>query len=114
MAGERLARGERFLAYQLAQIGPLHLFHGEIEPRPGTTTIVDSDDARVLQRGQDPCFAPEALLEVALLGDFRSEQLERDGSCQFLLLRRVNDAHATLSQQLTDGIARKECCQLLP
>ena len=62
--------------------------------------------------GLEQALAAEALAERVVLAEVGGEELERDGAVEGELRRLVDDAHAALTENALDAVAREGCALL--
>jgi hypothetical protein len=93
-------------ADQVGQGAPFHQPHGEKQlARRDLADLVDVEHVRVLDRGLEPRLPLEARDERGVLGELRSQDLQRDRALQRGLDRLVDDAHPAAAQHPLDLIA---------
>ncbi len=89
----------------LRQVAAAEVFHGQVVPAIGDLAdVVDGDDRRVAQRGDDMAFLDEALGERCI---FRAQQhLDGHLAIQRQLGGQVDLGHSAFSEPLVQAIAR--------
>ena len=102
-----IARLQATLLQALLQVAVLDVAHRDVEEVLGRPGLVDRDDVRMVDRRGQLRLTKEALAERLVLGEARSEQLERNLPLEPQILGQVDDAHAAPAQQRLDPIAGK-------
>ena len=103
---ERQARLEGSVALEpLAQVGPVHVAHRDVENAVGLARVEDRDHVRVVELCDDLRFTQEALAEALVLGQLGGQQLQRRLSMQPLVLGQIHDAHTALADDRLDPVA---------
>ena len=82
--------------------------HDEIATRLVDTGVVDRDDVRVEQGRSIPRLPTKARHERVILGERRSQHLDRDVAGQHLVPSAIHDRHAALADDLEQAIAAGE------
>lgn len=60
----------------------------------------------MVQAGRDPRLAQEPLPERRVVGELGRDHLQRNSALQPEVIREIDDAHPTASEQLAHGVAR--------
>ena len=102
---DRVRRVQTAALQTLLEVTPLDVAHGDEEDVLGRPGLVDRDDVRMVDRRSQLRLAQEAVAERLVLGEARSEQLERDLPLEPQILGQVDDAHAAQAQQRLDPVA---------
>ena len=102
---DRVRRVQTAALQALLEVTPLDVAHGDEEDVLGRPGLVDRDDVRMVDRRGQLRLAQEAVTERLVLGEARSQQLERDLPLEPQILGQVDDAHAAQAQQRLDPIA---------
>ena len=98
------------LDHQLAKVGAVDVFHGEEQHAVLLARVVDPDHVGVFKRSGDLHLALEALAELLILGQLRSQHLERVGSVQPDIGYAIHHPHRALpsyTQKLWIRVKRK-------
>src|SRR5947208_12422357 len=66
---------------------------------------LDRDDRRVVERRGEPRLPQEALPEADVARELRRQQLQRDVALERKLVRAIDDAHASASEQRVDAVS---------
>jgi hypothetical protein len=85
-----------------------HALHGEEEESLVGAKVIHRHRARVVQPGQDPGLALEALHEARSAGDMGVHHLEGDEPVETGLRRLVDTPHAPLAQRAQDPEAPRD------
>jgi hypothetical protein len=83
-----------------------HEFHDDEGPAAELTEVMHHQDMRVVERRGCPCFRPEPPQPFGIVGDACGEQLQRDRTIEFSVVRLVHFAHparADERQELETG-----------
>ena len=81
------------------------VFHRQIIGALVRGDVIDGNDVRIAELGDDAAFAQEALGEFLIGGQNRLDDLERDMAMQGFLHCQVDDGHATLPEFAFDLVA---------
>ena len=101
--GERLFGFEFAVAQQVAEVHAVDEFHDEIEESAGFAEVVDGDDVRVVELGEQFGLAGEALGETSPRPTRSGgEDLDGDDPVERFLAGLVNHAHAAAAEAFED------------
>ena len=101
-----LGRGQhRVPAQSGRQILTVHQRHDQVRAGRIRTGVQARDDVRVMQRRRGEGLAPEPLDEVAIRGDLRAEQLDRDDGAEPLVASAIDGGHATATDDRFEPVA---------
>jgi hypothetical protein len=101
--GQNIRRGCRRPSECFRQVSRQQL-HREEEATGGLTRVLHRHDMRMLQAGEHPGFAPKPFAESGVARQFRWNYLQGDITAEMGMLRFVNHAHATTTEQPHDHV----------
>lgn len=104
---EHFGGGEFSLLLDLLQRAPLQEPHHDIGWVVGSVEIVDREQVRVLQLGDEPRFALEPLPQGAVLEKAGVDHLDRDVPVHAGLVGAVDGGHAARSDGFGDLVGAK-------
>ena len=102
----RVAREQR------AEVGALHVTHGDVEMAVRLARVVDGYDAGVIETGGKLRFTEEARAEALVLRLLGRDQLERDRPSEPRVESPVHDAHPAAPKDRFDLVAGKLIARL--
>ena len=88
------------------EVRPLDPAHRDEERALGLPRLVDGDDVRMVDRGREQRLPLEALAEAVVVGQVRSDELQRHGALQRQLGRVVDDSHTAAPGEGLDPVSR--------
>ncbi len=101
---EELRQRHAPLGDQLAETAPRDELHGEEVDAVGLLDRVEVDDVRVVQGGEGPGLALEAVQPLAVRRQLRRQDLERHLAPQLGVLGPVDHPHPALTELVEDPI----------
>lgn len=111
--GEGFGGGEFAHAHGLAKVEAIDEFHDEVIEAAGVAEVMDHDDIRMIEAGEDAGFAHEALREVRISAEFFGEKLEGDFAAEMELARFIDEAHAAAADEFENLELREDGFQLV-
>jgi hypothetical protein len=93
----------------LAKVDPVDEFHEKVKEAVGLAEIVDGDDVRVTEPGEEAAFAGKTVSEPGIGDRWLREDLEGDKAFEFELAGFINEAHAALAYQFNNFELRESC-----
>ena len=93
------------LVKQRPKIRALHEPHRDEQVSARGACFVDRDHVGVIERGGEPRLADESLAEPLVIGQLRSQDLQRDLPLEPVVLGQVDHAHAAATQGADDAVA---------
>jgi len=97
-----LLRGEPARLHRLAQVHAVNELHQQKEEPARLAEVIDRDDIRVVEPGQNPGLAVEAFGECGIGGQRLRQELERNQAVEPRLAGLEDDAHAALADDFQD------------
>ena len=97
-----------FVGHELREVGALDIAHGEEQHAVVVACVEDRNDVGMVERSRDPRLPKEALTEAVVLGELGGDHLERDLSPELDLLRPVDGAHPSATDECLDPVPRKQ------
>ena len=94
-----------FTLKQLFKAAPLEILHRHVVMVTFVSSIVDLDDIRMIQAPGGAGLLEEALNEILILGEPRSQDLQGDRAVQRKLACQVDCSHGAAAKTLLDFIA---------
>ena len=104
---ENLFEGERTFFEALRKRLAFEALHDEIVGAVLMADVIENTDVRMIQAGNCPCFALEALLVDGVIRNLRRENFDRDGAVEARIARAKDFAHAARTQR-GDNFIRTE------
>jgi hypothetical protein len=96
------------LAEHLTQAAPVEVFHDQIGhlviTQPSESEVGDVDDVGMSQPAGRACLAPEALHEVAVPHELRSDQLQSDLASGPDMGGQIHRTHATAPEEALEAV----------
>ncbi len=83
---------------QTREVDALDMADGDVEAPLGLSDLVDRDDVRVVERGDEPRLAQEPLPEPLVGGELGIQELEHDPPVQAHVLREEHHASAASAE----------------
>jgi hypothetical protein len=93
--GQRLARRQRTGGNPFCECHALDEFQDQHGRRAGILDSVDRRDERMVQRGQDLCFAAEPGRPIAIVRDVVRKHLERDVASERRIAGTIDLSHSS-------------------
>ena len=81
------------------------ILHGQVVGALVGGDVIDGDDVRVAELGDDPTFVQEALGEFIVRGEDGLNDLQRDMAIERFLYGQINNRHTALAKFALDPIA---------
>ena len=93
------------------QVAALDEAHRQVELPVTLTRLVDRDHVRMVQRSGEPRLLQEPVPKTLILGELRSDHLQRHRAPQRQVRRPIHDAHATAADQRLHPVAGEHCAR---
>ena len=103
-----IGEGERARCQLVAQRGPRHVGHDVVQETIGLAGVVQGEDVRVLQPGDDLDF-PKESLGAERRSQFGTQDLERHFPVVLDIIGQIDRGHASAPQFPLDGVAVLKC-----
>src|SRR5262245_49901967 len=97
--GDRFQKRQRGATYAIVQRVALDQLEHQGRCVAGVFEAVDCRNVRVIERGEQACFAFEARHTTGVGGEPRRQDLQRDLASQFRVARAIHLSHAAHTQQ---------------
>jgi hypothetical protein len=91
------------------QIVPVDVTHRDVEQAVGLAGVVDRDDVRVFDRGNELRLANEAFAEARVFCEVGWEDLDRCDPRELIVARAIHPAHRTSADLGFDGVSGESC-----
>ena len=91
----------------LAEIDAIHELHHQKEKRSGLAKVMDGDDVRVVQLGEQSALAGDPFGKGRIGGQFFGEDLKGDIAFEFGLSDTVDEAHSASADEFFEFEIRK-------
>jgi hypothetical protein len=98
---------ERTLGQQLSKIPSAEVSHHQVGPAGFSPIVVDGNDVRMFQPGDELGLGIEAADELGIIGEPGMDNLDRDFPAYLRLERAVYGTEGPLSQQLEHPVPAK-------
>lgn len=106
--GEGLG-GRKFThAHGLAKVEALDVFHGEVVEAAGKTEIVNHNNVRMIEFGEDAGLAGESFGEMWVGAELLRQQLEGNFAIEVELARLEHEAHSATADEFNDLELRED------
>ena len=102
--GKRLRDGDGALRQSVGQCRAVDELHDERGHIAGFLQTVNRRDVRMVERGQDPRFAPKSSQPLGVAGYGLEQKLDRDVAIERAIAGAVDLAHSAFAKLLQDAI----------
>ena len=101
----RLLGGQGSIREHVGEVAALHQPHHEVGRVRLAPVVVERHDVRVFEPGDELCLGLEATDEVRVVGEFRSDHLDRDLATDGGLIRPIGHPERALADLLAQFVA---------
>jgi hypothetical protein len=95
-------RGETTGLHRLTKVDAVDKFHEQVKKAPGLAEVMDGNDVRMIEAGEDASFTIEPLGKGGIGSEGLREKLESHHAVELGLTGLIDDAHAALSDEIED------------